>query len=167
MRVIRGPIPVLGLAVAGLVAAAGAAQAQVTDADVGLNPTNEQTGPTTVTPTGGFFSARAFVNSAGDFTGGTLTYGGAGSPQTLGFVPSDVAWEFGAGDFLFKLTNPVSDGRLHVRVDRRESGAGVGQRKLCRGRVFKHARAHCGFLYWTSGPERRRSLFCRLQQHGG
>ena len=80
-----------GLALAGFVAAFGGAHAQVTEADVGLNATNEQTGPTTVTTTGGFFSARAFVNSSTDFTGGMLDYGGSGSPQTLGFVPADTA----------------------------------------------------------------------------
>ena len=42
----------IGLAVAGLVAGAGAAHAQLTQADVGVNPTFEQTGPTTVTSTG-------------------------------------------------------------------------------------------------------------------
>jgi PEP-CTERM motif len=85
-----------GLALAGFVAAFGGAHAQVTEADVGLNATNEQTGPTTVTTTGGFFSARAFVNSSTDFTGGMLNYGGSGSPQTLGFVPADTAWEYGS-----------------------------------------------------------------------
>jgi hypothetical protein len=83
------------LAVAGFVAAVGGAHAQVTEADVGVNPTFEQTGPTTVTSTFGFFSGRAFVTGAGDFDGGTLTYGGPGSPQTLSYVPADVAWEFG------------------------------------------------------------------------
>jgi hypothetical protein len=118
MRMIRGLIPVLGLAVAGLVAAAGAARTQVTEADIGVNPTFEQTGAGTVS-TGGFFSARAFVNSAGDFTGGTVTYGGPGSPQALGYSPGDVAREYGSpldpsfsdlqsnfptGDYTFGLT---------------------------------------------------------------
>jgi len=89
-------IYIVGLALAGVVAGAGMAQAQVTNADVGVNPTFEQTGATTVSSTGGFFSARAFVNSSTDFTGGTLTYGGSGSPQTLGFVPVDTAWEYGS-----------------------------------------------------------------------
>jgi hypothetical protein len=81
--------------VAGLTAAiAGGAQAQVKNADVGVNPTFEQTGATTVNSSGGFFSARAFVNSSTDFSDGTLTYAGPGSPQTLGFVPADTAWEF-------------------------------------------------------------------------
>ncbi len=92
MRANRALVFGLALAAAGLVA--GAAQAQVSRADVGINPTYEQTGPTTVTSTGGFFSARAFVTTSGDYTGGTLTYGGMGSPGTLTYNSSDVAWEF-------------------------------------------------------------------------
>ena len=57
------------VAVAGLVAAVGVAQAQLVNADVGINPTYEQTGPTTITSTGGFFSARAFVTSFGRLYG--------------------------------------------------------------------------------------------------
>jgi PEP-CTERM motif len=94
-------IHAIGLAAAGLIATAGLARAQVTEADVGVNPTFEQTGPTTVTSTGGFFSSRAFVTSASDFSGGTLTYGGSGSPQTLSYVPADVAWEYSVGDASF------------------------------------------------------------------
>jgi hypothetical protein len=73
----------IGLAVAGLVAGAGAAHAQLTQADVGVNPTFEQTDPTTVTSTGGFFSGRAFFTNTTDFDAGTLTYGGPGSPAAL------------------------------------------------------------------------------------
>jgi hypothetical protein len=73
----------IGLAVAGLVAGAGTAHAQLTQADVGVNPTFEQTDPTTVTSTGGFFSGRAFFTNTTDFGAGTLTYGGPGSPATL------------------------------------------------------------------------------------
>jgi hypothetical protein len=51
----------IGVAVAGLVAAAGVAQAQIKNADVGINPTYQQTGPNAIISTGGFFSARAFV----------------------------------------------------------------------------------------------------------
>jgi hypothetical protein len=114
----RGLIHAIGLAVAGLIAGAGAAQAQFVKADVGIDPTFAQTDPTTVSPTGGFFSARAFVNSESDFSGGTLTYGGSGSPKTLSFVPGDIAWEFQTpgtplptlktlfpiGDYTFNLT---------------------------------------------------------------
>ena len=108
----------IGVAVAGLVAAAGVAQAQLVNADVGINPTYEQTGPTTVTSTGGFFSARAHVTSSGDYTAGTLTYGGAGSPAALSYITDDVAWElsdsnldfptlqslYPTGDYTFDLT---------------------------------------------------------------
>jgi PEP-CTERM motif len=94
-------IRAIGLAVAGFVAALGGANAQVTVADVGVNPTFEQTGPTTVTSTGGFFSGRAFVTNASDFAGGTLSYGGPGSPQNLSYIPADVAWEFGDSNGTF------------------------------------------------------------------
>ena len=81
MRTGRGLICGLGLAAAGLVADAGVAQAQVTNADVGINPTYEQTDANTVVSTGGFFSARAFVTGTTDFTGGTLTYPGPARPK--------------------------------------------------------------------------------------
>jgi PEP-CTERM motif len=90
----RGLIHAIGLALAGLIAVSGAANAGILNADVGLNPLFEQTGPTTFTDLGGFFSGRAFVNSPSDYTGGTLTYGGPGSPQGLSFVPADTAWEY-------------------------------------------------------------------------
>lgn len=109
-------IPILGLALAGLVAGAGLAQAQVINADVGVNPTYAET-LGGVTSTGGFFSARAFVTSSNDYSGGTLTYGGPGSPQNLSFIPADTALEFSdsnasfsalqtlypAGDYVFDL----------------------------------------------------------------
>jgi hypothetical protein len=82
MRISHRLINTIGLAAAGLVAVAGVAQAQVTSADVGINPTFEQTSGG-VTSTGGFFSARAFFTSSTDFSTGTLTYSGSGSPQTL------------------------------------------------------------------------------------
>jgi len=126
----------IGLALAGLVAGAGAAQAQLVKADVGIDPTFQQTDPTTVTATGGFFSAGAFVNSASDFSGGTLTYRGSGSPQPLSFVPGDIAWEFqtpGAplpelknsfrlGDYTFNLTGGAFIG-LGVVARRRAATA--------------------------------------------
>jgi hypothetical protein len=108
----------IGLAVAGLIAGDGAAHAQLTQADVGVNPTFEQTGPTTVTSTGGFFSGRAFFTNTTDFDAGTLTYGGPGSPAALtpgspppsltlgGSNPSFVGLQsdFPAGDYTFDLT---------------------------------------------------------------
>jgi hypothetical protein len=59
MQINRGLIHAMGLAVAGLVTAGCAAHAQLLTANVGLNPTFEQTG-SGVTSTGGFFSGRAF-----------------------------------------------------------------------------------------------------------
>jgi hypothetical protein len=108
----------IGLIVAGLVAGAGAAHAQLTQADVGVNPTFEQTDPTTVTSTGGFFSGRAFFTNTTDFDAGTLTYGGPGSPAALtpgspppsltlgGSNPSFVGLQsdFPNGDYTFDLT---------------------------------------------------------------
>ena len=91
----------IGLAAVGLMASVGLACAQVTEADVGINPTFVQTGPNTVTSTGGFFSARAFITNQSDFSGGTLSYGGPASPQTLTNVPADVALEFGDSNGTF------------------------------------------------------------------
>lgn len=93
----RGLIPVLALAACGLVAAGGVAPAGVLNADVGVNPTYEQTDGTHVVSTGGFFSARAQVSAATDYTGGTLTYGGSGSPESFVYVPADGSWEAGGG----------------------------------------------------------------------
>lgn len=101
MQMNRGLIHAIGLAVAALVTAGGAAHAQLMEADIGVNPTFEQTDATAVNSTGGFFSARAFVTNESDFDGGTLTYAGPGSPQALSYVPADVAWEFSAGDASF------------------------------------------------------------------
>jgi hypothetical protein len=89
-------IHIVGLAVAGLVAASGLAHAQLTNADVGLDETNTQTGDTAVTSTGGFFSARAFFTNTGDYTGGTLTLPGALGTKSLG--DQGVPLEIGFGD---------------------------------------------------------------------
>jgi hypothetical protein len=86
MQINRGLIHAIGLAVAGLVTAGGAAHAQLLTADVSLNPTFEQT-ESDVTPTGGFFSGRAFFTNTTDFGAGTLTYGGPGSPAALTLAP--------------------------------------------------------------------------------
>jgi hypothetical protein len=85
-----------GLALSCLATAGGVAHAGVISADVGLNPIFDQVGPTTVNPEGGFFSGRAFVSSSGDYDGGTLSYGGPGSPQSLSFSSADVAWAYGS-----------------------------------------------------------------------
>jgi hypothetical protein len=101
MQMNRGLIPAIGLAVAVLVAAGGAAHAQVTTADVGVNKTFEQTGPSTVTSSGGFFSARAFFPNAGDYLDGTVTFSGPGSPVTLvpQSLPTGLVFADGSGDF--------------------------------------------------------------------
>jgi hypothetical protein len=115
---VRGLIGIIGCSLLGLLATAGAASAQLKSADVGINPTFEQTGASTVNSTGGFFSARAFFTSSTDYATGTLTYGGSGSPATLSYVPADIALEFGdsngsfptlqtlypTGDYTFDLT---------------------------------------------------------------
>jgi hypothetical protein len=82
----------VGAAVVALLSAGTAwrAEAAITEIDIGINPTFTQTGPTAVMATGGFFSARAFLNSSGDFTGGTLTWPGAMSPQPLMLQPDPV-----------------------------------------------------------------------------
>jgi PEP-CTERM motif len=87
----------IGLAMAIFVAFAGGADAQVTSADVGVNKTFEQIGPSTVTSTGGFFSARAFFNDPGDYLNGTVTFSGPGSPVTLGAQSSPTGLIFGEG----------------------------------------------------------------------
>ncbi len=81
----------LNLTFAGALLAATAlapsAFAQVTSADIGLNPSYQQTGATTVASTGGFFSGRIFFTNASDYASGTLTWPGADSPQALGAQP--------------------------------------------------------------------------------
>jgi hypothetical protein len=59
--------------VAGLVGLGGSARAQVQNADVGINESYTQTGDSTTVSDGGFFSARVFFTSTGDYTTGTLT----------------------------------------------------------------------------------------------
>ena len=73
-----------------VVGSAGGAQAGLTGVDIGINPTYAQTGPNTVTTTGGFFAARAFLASASDFDTGTVTYPGSGSPVTLTPQPGPI-----------------------------------------------------------------------------
>ena len=81
-----------GAAVVALLSAGTAwrAEAAITEIDIGINPTFTQTGPTSVMATGGFFSARAFLDSSSDFKGGTLTWPGAMSPQPLALQPDPV-----------------------------------------------------------------------------
>ena len=79
---------VSGFVLFAAMAAAPAAFAQVQSIDIGINPSYQQTGATTVTSTGGFFSGRAFETTASDYSSGTLTWPGAGSPQALTLDPT-------------------------------------------------------------------------------
>jgi hypothetical protein len=81
---------VSGFVLLAAVAAAPAAFAQVQTIDIGINPSFQQTGATTVTNTGGFFSGRVFTDTAADYSGGTLTWPGAASPQALTADPTSV-----------------------------------------------------------------------------
>jgi PEP-CTERM motif len=98
MRSSHRLVNAIGFAAAGLIVVAGAAHARLTTADVGVNPTFEQTGPSTVTSTGGFFSGRAFFTNPSDYLDGTLTYGGAGSPATLVYGTSPPSLTYGVGN---------------------------------------------------------------------
>ncbi|HEX4181513.1 MAG TPA: PEPxxWA-CTERM sorting domain-containing protein [Caulobacteraceae bacterium] len=105
------------------------AQAQVTGYDIGINPTNEQTGPTTVTSTGGFFSARVFLTNASDFDGGTITIpGGAVQPLTPAPGPiltygvgdaslSDLNATFPMGTYSLNVTNSMTSAMQTLTVD--------------------------------------------------
>jgi hypothetical protein len=114
----------------GILGAACGADAAVNEIDIGLNPTFDQTGATTVVSTGGFFSARAFLDSASDFDSGTVTFPGAGSPITL--TPADgatlafgdsrasiadlnAAYPFGT--YAFNVTNSVTSASQSASLD--------------------------------------------------
>jgi hypothetical protein len=97
------------------------AEAAVNEVDIGINPTYEQTGATTVVSTGGFFAARAFLDSASDFDGGTLTWPGAMSPRSLTPQPgpvlgygfgdsslSDLNAQFPFGTYTFEAANSMT-----------------------------------------------------------
>ena len=79
--------------VSGLVALSTQASAQLTDAGTFKNLTHEQTGPTTVSPTGAFFNAVADFASPGDYSSASLTVNG-GTPQNL---PLTTPTSFGIG----------------------------------------------------------------------
>jgi PEP-CTERM motif-containing protein len=102
-------------------AAATSAQAGITEVDIGINPTFEQTGPSTIVSTGGFFSARAFVDSASDFDSGTISGPGPVLPQPLTAQPgptmayalgaattSDLNTDFPFGTYTFNLKNSAT-----------------------------------------------------------
>ena len=70
----------------GVAAFAGAivpASAQVTNAGTVKNLTHEQTGPSTIVGTGGFFNAEVVFTNPGDYASATLLYPGPLSPQNL------------------------------------------------------------------------------------
>jgi hypothetical protein len=58
-------------------------KADITSVYQAKNIEHNQTGPSTVSVFGTFFSGAAFMPAAGDYNTGTLTYPGPGSPQTL------------------------------------------------------------------------------------
>jgi|ERR1700733_1745380 hypothetical protein len=78
---------------AGLLALSGQASAQLTQAGTFKNLTNEQTGPTNVSPTDPFFNAFANFTNPGDYSSATLTVNG-GTPQDL---PLTSPTSFGIG----------------------------------------------------------------------
>jgi hypothetical protein len=124
-------------AVLSVVCLGSAARAAVTEVDIGINPTYSQTGPTTVTSTGGFFSARAFLDSSSDFDGGTLTYTPpAASPTTVGSLTpvsgsqpylvyqpgsystvADLNAAYPYGTYTFNLTNSSSSATATDSID--------------------------------------------------
>ncbi len=117
----------MGLMLSG---AAGTADAGLTGVDIGINPTFEQTGSTTVAATGGFFAARAFLGSASDFDGGMLSYPGAGSPAPLTPQPgpllaysvgdaslADLNTAFPFGSYVFNVTNSVTLASQTATID--------------------------------------------------
>jgi hypothetical protein len=129
-------MPRLGIwAAAGVAALFGAgaawtASAGVTEIDIGFNPTNEQTGPSTITSTGGFFSARAFLDSASDFDTGTITGPAPVGSQPLTPQPGavlgygagaatlgDLNTMFPTGTYTFNLTNTSTSATATDSID--------------------------------------------------
>jgi PEP-CTERM motif len=114
---IRAVLQIAALTAAGLLGAIGAASAQVTGDDLGLNDSFEQTGDATYNESGAFFSARIYFTSPGDYTTGTLTLPSMSTvgpltsqgPTTLGF--EDVAptltqlqMTYGTGTYTFDVS---------------------------------------------------------------
>ena len=77
----------------GLLAVSGQSSAQLQQAGTFKNLTNEQTSPTTVSPTGAFFDALAGFSNPGDYSSASLTVNG-GTPQDL---PATNSTNFGIG----------------------------------------------------------------------
>jgi hypothetical protein len=146
MRVIRGIIPVLGLAAAGLVGLIGTARAQVQNADVGINQSYTQTSDSTTVSDGGFFSARVFFTNTGDYTTGTLTLPSTAT-RTLadqGYTPDvEIGYEdtgslsylnstYGAGNYNYSVSggHSASGGIQHHLRWRCLSQRAVGDESL-------------------------------------
>ncbi len=117
MRATSGIFYALGLAAVGVVGFAGAASAQVTGDDLGLNDSFEQTSDTLATESGAFFSARIYFTTTGDYTTGTLALPSmsiAGpltsqGPTTLGFEDqaptlTQLQMTYGAGTYTFDVS---------------------------------------------------------------
>jgi MYXO-CTERM domain-containing protein len=86
----------LGGAVTLLLVGTVPAKADLTSVGLDFNIENNQTGPDTVALVGTFFSVYGFMPAAGDYTSGTLTYPGPGSPQALSpgtFNGPDVSYQ--------------------------------------------------------------------------
>lgn len=72
-----------GCALALMLISGVSARADLTGVFLGFNVENEQTTASTVSLYGTFFSADGQMGTAGEYTSGTLTYPGPGSPQAL------------------------------------------------------------------------------------
>jgi hypothetical protein len=90
-RILFGSAAIAG----GLLALSGQSSAQLLNAGTFKNLTNEQTGPTTVSPTGAFFNAQAGFTNPGDYASASLTVNG-GTPQDLPAINS-TNFEIGLG----------------------------------------------------------------------
>jgi len=73
----------LGCAVALVLFGGVPAKADLSSVNLDQNIENDQTGPSTVTLAGTFVDIYAYMAVAGEYTSGTLTYPGPGSPQAL------------------------------------------------------------------------------------
>ena len=95
-------------------------RAALTEVDIGKSFEHQQT-DSGVALFGTFFAARAYMNTVGDFDGGTLAYPGSGSPvallpgadgggalvgtQTSYITPDALSTEYGFGNYAFTATN--------------------------------------------------------------
>jgi PEP-CTERM motif len=116
MRATRGIFQALGLAAIGVLGLAGAASAQVTEDDVGLNDSFEQTSDSVANESGAFFAAHISFTNIGDYAGGTLELPSTDTRTlvsfgSLGYQYEDTAttlttlqMTYGTGIYTFKLT---------------------------------------------------------------